>query len=266
MAQNTETSNFAPPIVQEEQAAGADDSHSQATEDHVPNEELIAKERISFKTAAHSPPADEVVNNVERKSPLPLQHAIADGACSEPYITDLNGATAQAPVKTTTTDPSSFLMTESSGGPAAKLPRGLSDVPLHASVATSCPISDKELSFGSSPPVNYTIALKINYGAELVTQIISIDAGTQTAILEKALKVHSARVLAYESIEPEWELKWKCFLVSVQMDGFEMDLSTYDTEDLTFLIQAISNSAIPTFTVEISYTKSKRLGQQTSGS
>lgn len=253
--------------MEEEQAAKLDDSHSQATEDHVPDEELIARERISFKAAARNPPADKLVNNVERKSPLSLQHAIADGACSEPYITDLNGATAPAPEKPTTTDPSSFLMTESSGAAAAaKLPKGLSDVPLHASVATSRPISNKELNFGSSPSVNYTVALKINYDTELLTQIISIEAGTRTAILEEAMKMYSARVLAYESIEPGWELRRECFLVSVRMNCFEMDLSTYDTEDLTFLIQTISNSAIPTFTVQMSHTKYKRLSQQTLGS
>lgn len=100
----------------------------------------------------------------------------------------------------------------------------------------------------------YTVVLKILYGAEVLTPMVSLDLGTKTAILNEAQAVYSEKVLQYEREDAEWKRTWDSRLSTVQMDGLEVDISTFPEEDLTFMIQKISNSSIPIFTVEILQT------------
>jgi hypothetical protein len=67
--------------------------------------------------------------------------------------------------------------------------------------------------------------------------MVSLGSSTKTAISDKALPVYSKRIFEYERVEPGWQMTCIPSLVSVQMDSVEMDLSTYENDDLTFLIR-----------------------------
>ena len=81
--------------------------------------------------------------------------------------------------------------------------------------------------------------------------MVCLESTTKTAVLGEAQRVYEERVRRHESEETECRREYCQTLKAVQMDGWEVDLSTYKSEDLTFLIQTIANTSVPIFTVEI---------------
>ena len=97
----------------------------------------------------------------------------------------------------------------------------------------------------------YTMVLHIVHDTETLTSMVCLDVGTKTAILDKAQAVYANGVLEHATREAGRKTTCKGKLVSVQADGLVMNLSSYDSDDLTFLIQTISNTSIPIFRIEI---------------
>ncbi len=93
--------------------------------------------------------------------------------------------------------------------------------------------------------------LKILHGTETLAEMVCLDSGTKTAILDEAMAIYARRIHQYQVEEKGW--KRACFgkLLSVQMERLNVNLSTYDANDLTFLTETISNTSIPIFTVEM---------------
>jgi hypothetical protein len=98
----------------------------------------------------------------------------------------------------------------------------------------------------------YTIGLKIIHDTQVLSSIASLNSCSKTAILNKAQAVCSKHIPQYKRKDAGRRRACDDRLVSVLVDNWEFDLSTYDSKDMTFLIQTISKTSIPRFTVELS--------------
>jgi hypothetical protein len=129
-------------------------------------------------------------------------------------------------------------------GKVSELPPRTSSGPLQ-----SASVSDRPDE--SHAAEKYMIVMNILDGPNRFTSMVCLDSTTKTAILNEAQTACQRRVAQVKEEQTEGKITYDSQLVSVRVDGFEVDLSTYDAEDLTFLIQTISNTSIPTFTVKV---------------
>jgi len=99
---------------------------------------------------------------------------------------------------------------------------------------------------------SHTITLKILNGGKALRSIVFIRACTRTAILKEA------RAYCVECSQDDQSLAtllakgYDLALMSLQMYGYDMDLSTYKVENLSSLVRAIEKTGIPRFTLRIS--------------
>ncbi len=100
----------------------------------------------------------------------------------------------------------------------------------------------------------YAAVLKIPHGSEVLMTMVCLGSATKTAILKEAEAIYVERVLENEPEGKGWRRKWTRKLLTVTVDGDEVDMTAFASEDLTFLLEQISTSAIPMFTVKISQT------------
>ncbi|KAF7502185.1 hypothetical protein GJ744_006765 [Endocarpon pusillum] len=77
--------------------------------------------------------------------------------------------------------------------------------------------------------------------------MVCLSSATTTAILNEAEAIYAERVF-----QDGWTRSLIKRLLTVTMDGHEVDMSAFASEDLTILVERISKSTIPMFTVEIS--------------
>ena len=98
----------------------------------------------------------------------------------------------------------------------------------------------------------HTIMLKILSGHKVFRAIVFIKACTRTAILNEAracyLKWAKDDCISGTQLSKECDLT----LTSLNMDGCDMDLSTYKVEDLSFLVGIVEKTGVPRFTLQIS--------------
>lgn len=142
----------------------------------------------------------------------------------------------------------------SESGPAEAIGEGFEvPPPVRSSQAPLAPI--KEPQDVQTLTKNYAVVLKMLHGTEVLTSMASLESATKTAILLEAQATYAKHLLQYELEEVGWKTMCNGTLLSVQMDSLEVNLSTYDAEDLTFLIETFSHTAVPIFTVDISQQK-----------
>ena len=97
----------------------------------------------------------------------------------------------------------------------------------------------------------HTITLKILNGSKVLRSIIFIKACTRTAILNEA-KAYCAKCAQDDkSLERLLPKSWDLALVSLKMYGYNMDLSTYEVENLFSLVQTVEKTGIPRFTLRM---------------
>ena len=125
--------------------------------------------------------------------------------------------------------------------------------PTRPSAPSSIATSTLEAAAPEAPKEDgHTIALKIRSGSKVLRALVFIRACTRTAIIDEA-RAYYAR-WARDDPMSRMQLSTGCDLVlmSLDMDGCDMDLSTYKVEDLSFLIGVVEGTGIPRFTVQIS--------------
>lgn len=98
----------------------------------------------------------------------------------------------------------------------------------------------------------HTIALQILNGSKILRSVVFIRSCTRTAVLNEARAYcvkcgqhgqYFGRLLAKGG---------DLALVSLKMNGYDMDMSTYQVEDLSSLIGVVEKTDIPTFTIWLS--------------
>lgn len=99
---------------------------------------------------------------------------------------------------------------------------------------------------------SHTITLRILNGGKALRSIVFIRACTRTAILKEARAYCVKCSQNDESLATLLAKGYDLALMSLQMYGYDMDLSTYKVENLSSLVRAIEKTGIPRFTFQIS--------------
>ena len=97
----------------------------------------------------------------------------------------------------------------------------------------------------------HTLTLKIINGSKILRSVIFIEACTRTAILNAARVYCVKRGQDDPSLEGVEAKEWDLSLVSLRLDGFDMDMSTYEVDNLSFLVETIERKEIPIFTLRV---------------
>ena len=107
------------------------------------------------------------------------------------------------------------------------------------------------------PPAenSHTITLKILTGDKTFRSIVFIKSCTRTAILNEA-RAYCAKCAAQDdrdnnSVGTLLRNGGEMTLVSLKMYGCDMDLSTYQVENLSSLVRTVEKTGIPRFTLRI---------------
>ena len=131
--------------------------------------------------------------------------------------------------------------------------RGISSHPLPSPAPSSTTPSAIEAAAPEVPDkAGHTIALQIINGKKILRSVIFTKACTRTAILNEARAYcmdGGQRDQYFESPSAEG---LGLTLVSLKINGYDMDLSTYNAEDLSFLVGAVEKTGIPSFTLRLS--------------
>ena len=97
----------------------------------------------------------------------------------------------------------------------------------------------------------HAITLKIINGKEILRSVVFITASTRTAILKEARAYCEQYVKDDQRLGGVLAKEWGLRLVSLRLDGFDMDISTYEVDDLSFLIETVEKRGIPGFTLRV---------------
>lgn len=100
-------------------------------------------------------------------------------------------------------------------------------------------LSQEEPPNQSSAVRSYDIRIKILHGTETTKSMVSLDSITKSAIFDKAHSIYSQVACQHNPEQTGWKQESKFQLLSVEVDGLFVDLSKFDSEDLTFWIQTI---------------------------
>ena len=97
----------------------------------------------------------------------------------------------------------------------------------------------------------HTLTLKIINGSKILRSVVFIEACTRSAILNAARAYCVKRGQDDPSLEGVEAKKWDLSLVSLRLDGFDMDMSTYEVDNLSFLVETIERKEVPIFTLRV---------------
>ena len=97
----------------------------------------------------------------------------------------------------------------------------------------------------------HTLTLKIIAGSKILRSVVFIEACTRSAILNAARAYCVKRVQDDPSLEGLAVKERDLSLVSLRLDGFDMDMSTYEVDNLSFLVETIERKEIPIFTLRV---------------
>ena len=100
-----------------------------------------------------------------------------------------------------------------------------------------------------APENGHTIVLKILHDSQVLRSVVLIRACTRTAILDEARNYCMKCEEDYPSVllAKGWDLA----IQSLRMDECDIDMSTYQVEDLSFLLRTVEKSGIPMFTLRL---------------
>lgn len=98
----------------------------------------------------------------------------------------------------------------------------------------------------------HTIALKILNGSRVLRAIVFVRACTRTAILNETRAYYAKWAQDDQILGTQLATGCDLTLMSLNMYGYDMDLSTYKLKNLSSLLGAIEKMGIPKFTLRIS--------------
>lgn len=251
-----------PCLVAPEGASLTDESYigppegEQLPEDASPAEEAVSeedpmeKEQVPPKATSEASQAELVVedfNDVEehhlnQHDNIPHDSYNPYGLSPEPVVAPMHNAPAED---------AEFLLPPS--GPTHNAVRN--ELGFHSPPSAPSPIVTSVLETAASEaPMEdgHTIMLKILNGSKVLRSIIFVRGCTQTAILTEARAYCVKRAQDDQSLGTLLANGCNLALVSLEMYGSDMDLSTYQVEDLSSLVRAVEKTGIPRFTLRIS--------------
>lgn len=121
------------------------------------------------------------------------------------------------------------------------------------SVPSSAATSVLETATPEAPTEDgHTITLKILNGSKVLRAIVFIRVCTRTAILNEARAYYMKWAQDDQILGTQLAKGCDLDLMSLNMYGYDMDLSTYKVENLSSLLGAIEKTGIPRFTLRIS--------------
>jgi hypothetical protein len=115
---------------------------------------------------------------------------------------------------------------------APRLPSSACPSPCHAA-SVADPTEEPQAA------EQYAIGLKILHDTQVLRSIASLKPCSKTAILNKTQAVSSKHIPQYKIENAGRRRACDDRLISVLIDDVEVELPTYDSEDMTFLIQTI---------------------------
>lgn len=134
---------------------------------------------------------------------------------------------------------------------AARKKSGFHSLPPSASSSTVTSVL--EAAAPEAPTKDsHTIALKILNGSNVLRSIVLVRACTRTAILNEARAYCMKRAQNDQRLRTLLANGCDLALVSMRMYKCDMDLSTYEVEDLSSLVRTIEKTGIPRITLRIS--------------
>lgn len=218
---------------------------------HYPAEYDTAEGRFVSNIGIDNPQADEV--GVE-PDPVEPDYAVADHIIpSAPSLAESDAQILEEPIAVD--DGYSYIPTAEEPPPVPVLEEQV-EADSAGPPSVYCPPTPPILVGASSAEPEdtekYAVVLKIPHGSEFLMTMVCLGSATRTAILNEAEEIYAERVLKCEPQEKGWERTCTRRLLTVTMEGHEVDMSAFASEDLTFLVERISKSGIPMFTVEIS--------------
>lgn len=98
----------------------------------------------------------------------------------------------------------------------------------------------------------HTITLEILNGSRVLRAIVFIRACTRTAILNEARAYYVKWAQDDQVLGTQLAQGCDLALISLNMYGYDMDLSTYKIENLSSLLGAVEKTSVPRFTLRIS--------------
>ena len=99
---------------------------------------------------------------------------------------------------------------------------------------------------------SHTVTLEILNGGEVLRCIAFIETCTRTAILKEARAYCVRCAQDNQRLGTLLANGYDLALISLELYGYDMDLSTYKLENLSCLVRTIEKKGIPRFTVQIS--------------
>lgn len=219
-------------------------------DDYNPAEYNAAEGSVGSGVGIENPQADDVVVVADA---LEADYAAADHEI--PSVPSLTGNDAEILETSTDVDDGYSLVHAAEEPHLPHAPVEQVEAGLERSSSVSRPPSPrgliKESTVKLEGPKEYAIVLKIPHGSETLMTMVCLSSATKTAILDEAEAIYAEHVLQDEPVGKGWRRRFIMGPLTVTIDGHEVDTSTFASEDLTFLVERISKSTIPMFTVEI---------------
>ena len=231
---------------------GPEEESMAIEEDAFPAEEAVAIEDPTRNEDAAILVASQAIDIVDDVNIYPNnQHANKSHDLDDPY--EPKPEADLTPIPSAPTEDTEFIVRPPSPALSAVRPEIDSQLPPLAPSSTGTPVLEAAAPEPSTED-SHTIMLKILNGSKVLRCIVFIRTCMRTAILNEARAHCAKRAQDGENFGGSLAEGWHLALVSLNMDGYELDMSTYEVENLSFLVQAIGETGIPTFTLRMSRT------------
>ncbi|KAI9718433.1 MAG: hypothetical protein M1812_004154 [Candelaria pacifica] len=211
----------------------------------VSNEDSIGTEKVAPHVTVEGSQTEVIIEDFDDAEEHSLnQHDDIPCESDDPY--ELTTGLDVAPMHNASAEDAEIL--EPPPRPALSAVRG--DLDFHAPSSTVTSVL--EAAAPEAPTEDrHTITLKILNDSKVLRSIVSIRACTRTAIFNEARAYCARYAQDDQCLETLLAKEHDLALVSLNMHGYDMDLSMYKVEDLSSLFRAVEKTSIPRFTLRI---------------
>ena len=220
-------------------------------EEAFSKEDLMGKEKVAPQAKLEASQAEPIIEGFDSAKKHTLdQHDSIPNDLDDPHEPTLKPDIA--PMHSAPAENVDFPV--SSPRPALSAVRDKSDYHSPPPSAPSSTATSVLETAAPEAPTEYghTITLKILNGSKVLRAIVFIRACTRTAILNEARAYYVKWAQDNQVLGTQLAKGCDLSLMSLNMYGYDMDLSTYKLENLSSLLGAIAKMGIPSFTLRIS--------------
>lgn len=214
-------------------------------------EDPTGKEKVALQATLKASQAELIVEGFDNAEEHILnQHDNIPNDLDDPY--ESTPEDDVAPMHSTPAEDAEFLVPLPR--PALCTVRDKSNFHLTHPLAPSSTVTSILEAAAPEAPTkdSHTITLKILNGSKVLRSIVFIRACTRTAILNEAKAYCVKCAQGDQSFQKLLSKGWNLVLLSLKINGYDMDLSTYKVENLSSLVQTVEKTGIPRFTLRIS--------------